>query len=396
VIVAPPSVFPTGPVAGPPVLGQSVGPLATLTGPQRFQVEADFLMWFLKSGRYPALLTTGVAPFSGILGQPTTRVIFADEPFESTLHGGGRFGGVYWFGTQQRWGLDGNVWFLATRGKEFTASSAAVDVLARPFFNLNQNVPFASIVAAPGLSVGSAAIAVETSMNGAEANLRRYLFSTPSYRLDLLGGFRYLGFNEQVQITESFARTSPSDRRFGVPNAEFGTVTDQFRTENSFYGAQIGLAGEMRRGRWFVEGRASVAFGSVNQSVQVNGSQTVAFSPVGNSPGGVGVFPGGLLALPGANIGNFTQDKFGVLPEVGLKLGYHVTPHLRLSVGYNFLYLNSVVRPGDQIDTGLDVTRIPNFPVPGAVPLQAARPTVPFNDTGVFAQGITFSLQWTY
>jgi hypothetical protein len=122
----------------------------------------------------------------------------------------------------------------------------------------------------------------------------------------------------------------------------------------------------------------------------------VAFSPAGAAPGGVGAFPGGLLALPGANIGNFTRDKFAVLPEVGLKVGYHVTPNLRLAVGYNFLYLSDVVRPGDQIDSGLDVTRIPNFPVPGAQPLPVARPTVPFNDTGVFAQGITFSLQWSY
>ena len=77
------------------------------------------------------------------------------------------------------------------------------------------------------------------------------------------------------------------------------------------------------------------------------------------------MFAGGLLALPGANIGRYTQSKFAVVPEAGVKIGYHLTPNLRLAVGYNFLYLSSVLRPGDQIDTGLDVTRIPNFPLPG-------------------------------
>jgi hypothetical protein len=123
----------------------------------------------------------------------------------------------------------------------------------------------------------------------------------------------------------------------------------------------------------------------------VGGAQAVTFAG-----GGMGMFPGGLLALPGANIGTFERDRFAVLPEVGLKLGYHVTPNLRLAVGYNFLYLSHAVRPGDQIDTGLDVTRIPNFPVPGARPLPVVRPTVPFNDTGVFIQGINFSLQWSF
>jgi hypothetical protein len=56
-----------------------------------------------------------------------------------------------------------------------------------------------------------------------------------------------------------------------------------------------------------------------------------------------------------------------------------------------------VLRPGDQIDTGLDVTRIPNFPLPGNVqPLPQVRPAVLLRDTGVFAQGISFGLSWAF
>ena len=55
------------------------------------------------------------------------------------------------------------------------------------------------------------------------------------------------------------------------------------------------------------------------------------------------------------------------------------------------------MRAGHQIDTGLDVTRIPNFPLPGNIaPLPNTRPLVPLRTTDVFAQGVSFSLQYTW
>jgi hypothetical protein len=53
------------------------------------------------------------------------------------------------------------------------------------------------------------------------------------------------------------------------------------------------------------------------------------------------------------------------------------------------------VRPGDQIDRGLDVTRIPNFGVP-ANPLPQPRPAVPFKETDYWAQGINIGLEFRY
>ena len=35
------------------------------------------------------------------------------------------------------------------------------------------------------------------------------------------------------------------------------------------------------------------------------------------------------------------------LPEIGVNVGYDVTPRLRVQAGYTFLYLSNVVRPGD-------------------------------------------------
>ena len=87
-----------------------------------------------------------------------------------------------------------------------------------------------------------------------------------------------------------------------------------------------------------------------------------------------------------------------MLPEAGVTLGVNLTPHLRLGVGYNIMYLNTVVRPGGQIDTGLDVTRIPNFPLnPAPAQSSIVRPTaLPLRDTDLFIQGVNFQLQWTW
>jgi hypothetical protein len=108
-----------------------------------------------------------------------------------------------------------------------------------------------------------------------------------------------------------------------------------------------------------------------------------------------GTFPGGLLALPGTNIGNYADTRFGVLPEFGVRFGYDITEHCRVFVGYNFLYLNTVVRPGDQIDLRVNPTFQPSAAGPGAG-IGPRFPTMPFHTTSYWAQGLTFGLQYRY
>jgi hypothetical protein len=390
-----PSVLPLQPAGMPvpeleaPLYG---GALGLLAGPNRFQFHADMLLWFIRSGSTPPLLTTSSPQFNGIIGQGDTRVIYGGEALTDTFHTGGRFGGTYWFTDRQCWGLDGNVFFLGRNGNQFTASTATYPLLARPFFNLNQGTPFSEVIAEPGLASGAVTIDGTTSLWGAEINLRRYLCHNPCARLDGFVGFRYLGLSEDLSIDEYFARTPGSPTTIGVPNVASGFVTDQFRTENHFYGPQFGLDGEFRRGRWFFGARSSVALGVTTQSAEINGGQIVQYTN-----GTSATFPGGLYALSGANMGTYTRNRFGVVPEVGVKIGYHFTPNLRLAVGYNFLYLNDVLRPGDPIDPGLDVTRIPNFPVPGNPQrLPVPRPAPLLKESDIFVQGISFSLQWKW
>jgi hypothetical protein len=359
-------------------------------------VSAEVLLWWTQSTQVPALVTTSSPQFNGIPGTGDTRVLLGGS-FGDTFHVGGRVGFGWWFGDSDCRGVDARLFWLAPASAEFTAGTPPFALLARPFFNVNPGTaptvgfgPTAEVVGGPGVATGTVSAVMDTTLWGAEVNYRRYLCGDPCGRLDLLAGYRYLGLTDKLSIVETFTRVPGSDMGVGGP-AISGVVTDRFRTENHFHGGQVGLAGEWRRGRWVLDSRASIAFGRVSQSAEIVGAQVLTF------PNGMmAVAPGGLLAVPGANIGRWEQDKFAVVPEVGVNLGYQVTPHMRVFVGYNFLYLSSAVRPGEVIDTRIDAARVPNL-VPGAAPLPGLPQPQPRMSTSGFAvQGISFGLVYRW
>ena len=144
----------------------------------------------------------------------------------------------------------------------------------------------------------------------------------------------------------------------------------------------------MRRGNLFLASTFKVALGEVHQTVDINGNTTFAV------PGVTTASPGGLLALP-TNIGSYTRDHFAVVPEVGVKVGYQVTEHLRVFVGYTFLYLSNVLRPGELIDRTVNVSQLPSILGPGTL-VGAPRPALTFKDTDFWTQGVNFGLELRY
>ncbi len=355
----------------------------------RLVLGAEYLMWFTRAQSTPPLVTTSSPAFNGILGQGDTQVLYGNQAATNTRHNGARFSAAYWL--NDLWAIDGNVWFLAKNAGGFAADSSQFPVLARPFTSANTGANFSQLIASPGLATGSVVVNNETSLWGNEVNLRRAVLCYPCARVDALIGFRNMNLFEEINVTETFARTPNSNTGIGVPNVTGGVVQDRFRTENHFYGLNLGLAAELRRNWWFLSGRLGVGLGTVNQQASINGYQQL------NTTTGTSFASGGLLAVPGANIGAYSQSRFGVMPDVGLTVGLYLTPNVRLGVGYNMMYLNSVVRPAGQIDSVLDVTRIPNFPVAGVPAAAGVRPSAfPLRTTDFFVQGITFSLMWTF
>jgi hypothetical protein len=361
----------------------------------RWFSSAEYLMWWTRGMQVPTLLTTSAPGSNGILGQPTTVPVYGGN-IGDTYHGGARFSVGRWFCDDPKWGVEGRIFFLGESESSFTANSGEFPVLARPFFNANTPLgQYSELIAYPGLATGSALIKTSTSLWGAEANLRRVLFGNPNgpgFELDAIVGYRFVDLDERLSIEEAFQRTPNSNMTLGTP-AISGNVSDKFHTTDMFNGGQIGLAGRYQYGRWSLDGRATIAFGQVEQTADIEGAQTLVFSN-----GAVSKTAGGLLALPGANIGTYKRYQFAVLPEVSLDLGYQISSHWRVFIGYDFLFLGNALRPGGTIDTTIDASRIPNFPLPGSPPVLpgAPRPGPYFSTSDFFAQGINFGLQFRW
>jgi hypothetical protein len=167
------------------------------------------------------------------------------------------------------------------------------------------------------------------------------------------------------------------------------TVADSFNTINRFYGGQIGAAATFQHGRWLVDFRGKLALGALRRIAAIDGSTT--FTAGGTTT----VVPGGLFAQP-TNIGYHTRVDFGVVPEVGLRVGYQITRFLQVTAGYSLIYLaRSVAQPGDQVDRAVNVNQVPAL---GQVtPLTSDfHPAFTFQDTDFWAQGFNAGLELNF
>jgi hypothetical protein len=383
--------YPTSPPEGPP---PGEGPFLPPKEQPRFYLDGQYLLWWIRRDHAPPLATTGDAqggrnPFAGALGQPDTVILNNGDRITEEPRHGARFYAGYYLDCDYSKAIELGGFFLPTATTHFDLSSAQTGgVLARPFLNLNQNMESLQGIAFPGVSRGSVHITSPSDLSGVEANMLCKLCCGCDSRLDLLGGFRFLNLRESLTITEDIQENA------GLPDPFNGThvvVTDSFATSNRFYGGQIGLSGGWKCGDFTIDGRATLAMGDTHQTLTIQGSQQF---PPGTS--NVSPLPGGLLAL-NSNIGTFNRDRFSVVPEVRVSLGYNLTDCVRASIGYNFLYWTNVIRPGEQIDRGLDLTRIPNFAAPpGTVPLATPRPAVLFRESDFWAQGLVFGLEITF
>ncbi|MGH7134903.1 MAG: BBP7 family outer membrane beta-barrel protein, partial [Pirellulales bacterium] len=99
--------------------------------------------------------------------------------------------------------------------------------------------------------------------------------------------------------------------------------------------------------------------------------------------------PGGVLVTT-ANMGRYYQSAFAVAPEGHFNLGYQLTPFVTVRLGYSFIYLSNVARPGDQVTRVTSPNRIPSDPSYGAAGPNP--PAFQFHTTSYWAQGLNFGL----
>ncbi len=334
--------------------------------------------WWIKEGRVPVLLSTGV------LGADGTQVLIDDlDVIDNWERRGGRFTLGGWLDPNQILSLEGTYLFLGETDRAFSVVSEN-GPLYRPFFDANAQAETATILAAPGTQSGTFRLQEVTRLWSAEINLRNELARRHWFHFDMTLGGRFLEFDDGLEITDS-------STYLAGPNAG-STVfrSDRFGARNQVYGGQIGFLLELHKHRWFINLWNKTLLGVNHQEMVING-----YTLVGNPGGSPNAFPGGLLALP-TNSGQFNRDTFLVMPEVGLNAGAQLTTHLRVSVGYTFLFLNNVLRPGEQIDRVINTTQLPT--VGGAAP-GLVGPNRPFfvpQESDFFAHGINGTLEFRY
>jgi hypothetical protein len=375
----------------------------------RLYASGEYLLWWVEGMNTPPLVTaTTLTPGQlvglgmadplgfrpGALGQVGTIPVYGGDNLSYPVFSGGRFTLGYGFANSP-WGIEGTFFFLGKNGTNFTAASTGQPGLYRPFVDLTPAVgapgESAEFVAFPLLLAGGIDVATSTQLWGAEANARRAILCNCNHKLDFLAGFRYLNFNEQLTIRENgIAQATFAQGNLALATGDQFIVVDQFGTRNNFYGGQFGVDWEWRFGRAYLGVTGKLAMGVMHEEVSINGVTTLI-------PAATGVpvsAPGGLLALP-SNMGNYSRNQFAVIPEVGLKVGYQITNHLSAYMGYNFMYVSNVVRPGDQIDRAINSNQLP-FRGTGGLAGGPARPTFVFRDTSFWAQGLMWGLEYRY
>lgn len=362
-------------------------------------VHAEYLLWWQNGMNLPPLVSTsptGTArAAAGVLPGATVLYGGDDSALNGSLNGGRiRFG--HWFQCYPSWGLEGEYFGLGRQTESFFRQSAGDPILARPFFNIATGREDAELVAFPNVLSGSVGVDVMSQFQGAAARLRHNIYSSEGCgrswltgggvpvgsRLDVTAGYRYYELTESLDIREQLT---------SLVNANPGTfdIKDHFDTRNQFNGGEIGVLWQGRRGLWSLDGSMRVGIGNNRETVTIRGSTATTENNVTTN------YTTGIYTQRtniGA-IGSYNRDRFCMIPELGLTLGYQFTRRLRLTTGYNLIYWGSVVRPGDQVDRDIN----PNLFAPEANPLTGPlRPQFQFVSSDYWVQGLSFGAEYRW
>jgi Putative beta barrel porin-7 (BBP7) len=361
---------------------------------------AEFLLWRIKDPPVSApLLTTGALDQAmvagvpaGALGTPGASVI-TPSSFHLGEIPGVRINLGGWLTDTHRLGLEVTGFVLPQEKKTFTAASGGDPnmILAVPAFIVPANTEGLLETSVPGVNNLTASLQSRSQLYGGEANVLFHIYNNDWFSIGGLAGGRYLDLTEDLQ----FNTTLTGDPVNGVPPAPLMAAlpnftiaaNDRWATRNEFIGGQIGAKAEARYWFFFANVLAKVAAGEIHQSVNLTGATTFTNIVGGN------IETGGHFNLV-TNINRQTKDQFGVVPEVQAQVGVEIKRNIRVFAGYDFLYVNTVARPGDQIDRTVNPAALP--PILLGTAIAPNSPNRVFNTTNFWAEGLNVGVELRY
>ena len=128
--------------------------------------------------------------------------------------------------------------------------------------------------------------------------------------------------------------------------------------DSHFIGPQIGINADYHYNRWSVITGFNLGIGVMHQVAKISSNTTqtvVRETSTQNAAGQITSTTnttttnsnGGLLFSP-VDVGQYSRNQFGLLPEINAKLGFKATERIKLTVGYDFLLLANVLRAPNQ------------------------------------------------
>lgn len=369
-------------IVGTAVAQSAAGAGAAPFAEGRGTVTVEVLYAWFKASPTPVPLIT-----DNLYGLPTTNVLLGGGTLNTSPNAGFRVTGTY--ALPGAWGIEGGGFYAPARStSQSVSSSGTIDStdLLLPFVDVTQGREnFTEISFSPIFS-GRAETTLSSNLGGGELNATWSMPPRDGWKVNLLGGFRYLQLRENYTFTTSSPDLPPGP-------TDIWDTTDRFDATNRFYGLQVGARAAFDRGAWVGSGVAKLALGTMQQAVSINGSlQTNDF----NNLGPVQTFAGGYFALP-SNIGEHSRNRFAVVPEVGLSVGYRVTPAAAILVSYSLLYASDVVRPGMQINRNVNPTQSLAYGgEPPARLVGSAQPTFGFDTSDFWAQTLSIGLTYRF
>jgi hypothetical protein len=369
----PPEPFDQAPAGG--------GPLA------REWQQFEYLLWWIRDTRLPTLITANRSGTVPALSAPGTYAVAGTSEIDSLDRSGGRFTVGCALDTARTIGVEGNYFFLGSRTTTVgTGSNAAgAPALGIPYYDVTTGTQQVQLVSFPHFARGNVTVTDSARLQGAEFNGVVNIAWDRWFQADGLIGFRYFEVDEGLQLAYSSDRFLGS----GATGARFGAA-DQFDGHNRFYGGQLGLRLDFRKGLFFLNLTGKVALGDTYEVVRINGVSSYGL------PGQPAhLLPGGTLAVA-SNSGRHARDAFAVMPEATVRVGVLLQEKVRLFVGYNFLYLSQLARPADQISQNANPTQIPLSTRMGLPFFGPAVPQFAFHGSEFWAQGLVLGVEYRY
>ncbi len=400
--------------------------LAPLTGVDKTPsawIEGEYLLWKIKKNHLPAPLVTEGSlsdPITGALGQPGTKIKLGKQHVDMGWMNGFQVTAGAWLTASQQIGLEGSYFLLPTTTRkkslhtsgEFASPNYAVPIYdVTGLWGLN-GVPGETIYILPGPLddspgfQGDFKLKLSSQFQGAQLNTIYRLAKWHLFQLNAMTGFRWLQLKEDLKFRVL---------THAVPNFPFGfsfaDTKDSFKTDNNFYGGQIGIGGGYISKHFDLKGILQGGLGATLESIHIRGSSKTSdgnlFYETKNTANET--LKGGIFAQK-TNIGNHHRHVFAAVIDANIQASVKFLRYFELGAGYSFLWISALARPGKQIDRKINPTLTAladasretvgtmlaptPFGMPGpAQPKQGPkRPEFSLKDSDFWAQGLTVGL----